>query len=70
MIGHKITNRITKVSKTSETVTNEHDKEISEERYVSPELRQEVIDKIPKEIYRSLNEKQRIVDNLRQIIIL
>ena len=70
MIGHKITNRITKVSKTSETVTNEHDKEISEERYVSQELRQEVIDKIPKEIYRSLKEKQRIVDNLRQIIIL
>ena len=42
LIGNKIAERITKVSKNSqqnisETVTNEHDKEISEERYVSPE---------------------------------
>ena len=28
----------------SETVTNDHDKEIAKERYVSPEERQEIID--------------------------
>ena len=38
MIGNKITNRITKVSKNSqqdisETVTNEHDKETPKEKY-------------------------------------
>ena len=30
----------------SETVTNEHDKEIPEERYVSPEERQKIIDEL------------------------
>ena len=40
MIGNKIANRITKVSKNSQqnnskTVTNEHDKEIPKERYIS-----------------------------------
>ena len=49
MIGNKIANRITKVSKNSqqnnsETVTNENDKEIPKERYISPEKRQEIID--------------------------
>ena len=49
LIGNKIANRITKVSKTSpqnnsETVTNEHDKEIPKERYISPEERQTIID--------------------------
>ena len=39
LIGSKIANRITKVSKNSETVINKHDKEISKERYVSPEER-------------------------------
>ena len=48
-IGNKIDNRITKVSKSlqqnnSETVTNEHNKEIPKEKYVSPEKRQEIID--------------------------
>ena len=48
-IGNKIVNRITKVSKSlqqnnSETVTNEHNKEIPKEKYVSPEKRQEIID--------------------------
>ena len=42
MIGNKIANRIKKVSKksqqnNSETVTNEDDKEIPKERYISPE---------------------------------
>ena len=41
--------KITKISKTSlqnnsETVTNEYDKEIAKERYISPEERQEIID--------------------------
>ena len=44
LIGNKIANRITKVSKhsqqnNSETVTNKHDKEIPKEKYVSPEER-------------------------------
>ena len=44
LIGYKITNRIIKVSRNSqqnnsETVTNEHDKEIFKEKYVSPEER-------------------------------
>ena len=49
LIGNKIANRITGVSKNSQqnnskTVTNEHDKEIPKERYVSPEKRQKIID--------------------------
>ena len=40
LIGNKITDKITKVSKNSqqnnsETVTNEHDKEVPKERYIS-----------------------------------
>ena len=35
LIGNKIANRIAKVSKNSETVTNEHDKEIPKERCFS-----------------------------------
>ena len=37
LIGNKIANKITKLPKNSETVTNTHDKEMPEERYVSPE---------------------------------
>ena len=49
MIGYKITNKITKVSKNSkqnnsEAVTNENNKEIPKERYISPEKRQKIID--------------------------
>ena len=49
MIGNKIANRITKVSKNSqqnnsETITNEHDKEIPKERYISLQKRQKIID--------------------------
>ena len=49
LIGKKITEKITEISKTlqqnnSETITNEHDKEISKERYISPEDGQKVID--------------------------
>ena len=48
MIGNKISNRITKVSKNSqqnnlETDANEHDIELPEEKYVSPEERKEII---------------------------
>ena len=47
LIGNKIANRITKVSKNSqqnnsETVTNEHDKE----KCVPPEVRQEIVDEV------------------------
>ena len=49
LIGHKFVNKISKVSKSSpqnnsETITNEHDKEIPKERYISPEERQKIID--------------------------
>ena len=46
LIGNKIANEITKLSKNSETVTNEHDKEIPKESYVSPEESQEIIEKL------------------------
>ena len=51
LTGNKIANRITKVSKNSqeinsETVTNEHDEEIPNEKYISPEERQEIIDEL------------------------
>ena len=49
MIDNKIANKITGGSKNSqqnnsETVTNENDKEIPKERYISPEERQKIID--------------------------
>ena len=48
-IGNEITDKIMKISKTleqnnSETVTNEHNKKIPKERYISPEQRQKIID--------------------------
>ena len=51
LIGKKIADRITEVSKTlpknnSETITNEHDQELPEERYLSPKERQEIIDEL------------------------
>ena len=50
-LDNKIANKIRKVSKNSqqnnsETVTNEHDKEIPKQRYISPEERQENIDEL------------------------
>ena len=49
LIRNKNADKITKVSRksqqnNSETVTNEHDKEIPKERYLSPEERQKIID--------------------------
>ena len=51
LIENKIANRVTKFSKNPqqknlEAVTKEHDKEISNERYVSLEERQETIDEL------------------------
>ena len=51
LIGNTIVNRITKVSENSqqnnsETGTNEHDKEIPKEKYVSPEERQKIINNL------------------------
>ena len=52
LIGNKIADRIMKVSKNisprnySGTITNEHNKEIPQERYVSPEEKQEIIDEL------------------------
>ena len=51
MIGNKIANGITKVSKISqqnnlETITNELAKEIPNERYISPEERLKIIDNL------------------------
>ena len=51
MIGNKIATRTTKVSRSSpqnnsETITNEYDKEIPKERYISPEERQRITDDI------------------------
>ena len=49
LVRNKITDKITKISKTSkqdysETVSNEDDKEIPKERYASPEEIQKIID--------------------------
>ena len=49
LIGTEIANKIAKISKTSqqnhsETVTNEHEKEIPKKRYISPEKIQKNID--------------------------
>ena len=51
LIGNKIANKIAKRPKNSqqnnsEVVTNEHDKEIPKEKYVSLEERQEIIDEL------------------------
>ena len=48
-IGNKIAKKITKISRSSpqnnsETVTNEHDKKIPKERYISAEEIQKIID--------------------------
>ena len=47
LIGNKIADRITKVSRSSQQnnwkiIINKHDKEIPKERYISPEKRQKV----------------------------
>ena len=58
MIGLKIADRITKVStnsqqNNSETVTNENDKEIPKERYISSEERQDIIDELKLKLYNN-----------------
>ena len=44
LIGNKIANKRTSQQNNSETVTNEHDKEIPREGYISPEQKQTIID--------------------------
>ena len=56
LIGNKIANEITKLSKNSETVTNEHDKEIPKESYESPEESQEIIEKLRLKWYISIKK--------------
>ena len=51
LISNKITNKIMGVSKNSQqnnskTATNENDKEIPKERYISPEVREKIIDNL------------------------
>ena len=51
MVGNKIADRITKASKTlpqnnSDKITNEHEKYILKERYVSLGERDEIIDEL------------------------
>ena len=51
LTGNKIANQITKIAKNSqqnisETVTNDHHKEIPEERYVSSKEKQQIIDEL------------------------
>ena len=52
LIGNKIADRIMKVSKNisprnySGAITNEHNKERPQERYISPEEKQKIIDEL------------------------
>ena len=51
LTGNKIANKITKLSKneqqnSSEKVRNKYHKEISEEKYISPEKRQKIIEEL------------------------
>ena len=67
LIGNKIIDKITKVSKNlqqnnSEIVTNENDKEILKERYISPEERQETIDELRLKKYNNGISKNKKFD--------
>ena len=58
LIGNKIVDKTAKVSKylqqnNSQTVKNENDKKIPKERYIFPEERQEVIDKLRSNQYNN-----------------
>ena len=72
LIGNKIANKITTVSKklqqnNSETVTKDYDKEISKERYVSPEKRQEIIDELRLEQYdNGISKNNKVSKNSQQ----
>ena len=62
MIGNKITNETTKILKNLqknnlETVANENDKAIPEERYVSPEKRQ-----LLKKLLTNWDENSKIME--------
>ena len=68
LIGNKIVDRNTKVSKilqqnNSESLTNEHGKVIPKRRYISPEERQKIIDDL-KFINTIIMEYQKIINLL------
>ena len=68
LIGNKIADRNTKVSKilqqnNSESVTNEHGKDIPKRRYISPEERQKIIDDL-KFINTIIMEYQKTINLL------
>ena len=73
MIGNNIANRIRKVFKNlqqnnSETVTNENDREIPNERCVSPEERQEFIDELRLKKYNNeIPKNQKIIQRKLQM---
>ena len=45
LIGNEVSEKINQQNN-SETITNEHDKEIPKERYISPEERRKIIDNL------------------------
>ena len=47
----------------SETVTNEYDRKIAKERYISPEERQEIIDylRLKKQYYNGISKNDKFV---------
>ena len=64
LIGNKIANKIMRISKNpqrnnSETVTNEHDKEMPKKRYISSEEKQEIIDELRLKQYNNGILKQQ-----------
>ena len=76
LIGNKIAGRITKISKksqqnNSETVTNNYDKDIPKEGYISPEERQEIIDELGLKQYnngitKNYNSFKKFRDSCKQ----
>ena len=72
LIANKIANKITKISKNSpqknsETVTNEHEKEIPKERYISPEERHKIIIdlRLIHKYNNGISKKKKLLENTR-----
>ena len=74
LIDNKIANKITQISKisqqnNSETVANNHDKEVPKERYVYPEERQEVIDELGLKYYKNgISKNLKVLKNPQKMI--
>ena len=74
LIDNKIANKITQISKisqqnNSETVANNHDKEVPKERYVYPEERQEVIDELGLKYYKNgISKNLKALKNPQKMI--